>query len=388
VIDPASRATDSPASITCVAAHARLVPGAERERFAVALRAALEGGGIVIETCHRVEGYCAGDRIPEVDVPTGTKVLTGPAAIRHAVAVAVGRDSVVIGEDQVLHQLRVAVDAARARGRLDSVLDRLFSIALRAGRRARSWRHGGERSLATVAIAALEQRSGPVQGKTILLVGAGQMGRLLARAAAASGATVIVANRSRDRAVLIAREVGGSAAPLDPGAAIASVAGVAVAIRGPWSIATASAHALGESSAPVVDLSVPAAVPADLVAQLGPRLITVDDLARLEADQPDERHLRRLDSLIEQSVGEFMAWLEGRDRRAAAAALALRADRAREEELAGLWRQLPDLDPSSRAAIDAMTRHFAERLLREPLEQLGRDADGRTERVVREVFAL
>jgi glutamyl-tRNA reductase len=388
VTDPASRA-DSPASITCVAVHARNVPGAERHQFATALRAALEGGGIVIETCHRVEGYCAGDRIPEVDIPKGTKVLTGPAAIRHAMAVAVGRDSVVIGEDQVLHQLRVAVDAARAQGPFDPVLDRLFSIALRAGRRARSWRQrAGERSLAPLAIAALEQQSGPVHGKTILIVGAGEMGGLLARAAAASGATVIVANRSRDHAILIAREVGGSAGPFDPGAAIASVAGVAIAIRCPWLIGAPTAHALRESLAPVVDLSVPAAVPADLMAQLGPRLITVDDLARLESDQPDERYLRRLDSLIEQSVGEFMDWLGGRHGRAAAAALALRVDRAREEELAGLWRQLPELDPSSRAAIDAMTRHFAERLLREPLEQLGRDADGRAERAVREVFAL
>ena len=71
-----------------------------------------------------------------------------------------------------------------------------------------------------------------------------------------------------------------------------------------------------------------------------------------------------------------------------AAALADRANAAREAELAELWRRLPGLDPESRGAIDAMARHLAERLLREPLDRLGRDVDGAAERAVREAFAL
>jgi glutamyl-tRNA reductase len=214
------------------------------------------------------------------------------------------------------------------------------------------------------------------------------MGRLLARAATESGARVVVANRSIERAAALAREVDGSVAPFDPGAILANVAGVVIAIGAPWSITAASARALRQSSAPVVDLSVPPAVPPALGAELGSRLVTADDLARTEMEQPDDRRLGRLDSLIDQSTTEFVAWLDGRDGRAAAAALALRADRVREAELATLWRQLPDLDPTSRAAIEAMTRHFADRLLREPLERLGRDADGRAERAVRDMFAL
>ncbi len=78
----------------------------------------------------------------------------------------------------------------------------------------------------------------------------------------------------------------------------------------------------------------------------------------------------------------------GRNGRAAAERLMIRADRQREAELAALWRRLPDLEPETRDAIEGMTRHLARRLLREPLERLGRDRDGRDERAVRDIFAL
>ena len=64
------------------------------------------------------------------------------------------------------------------------------------------------------------------------------------------------------------------------------------------------------------------------------------------------------------------------------------ADRQREAELTALWQRLPGLEPEAREAIEAMTQHLATRLLREPLERLGRDADGRDERAVRDLFSL
>jgi len=118
--------------------------------------------------------------------------------------------------------------------------------------------------------------------------------------------------------------------------------------------------------------------------------ITADDLAQATPDEPGttEGHLARLDALIEEATAEFLGWLDGRDRRAAAHALIERADREREAELAELWRRLPGLDADERATIEGMSRHLAKRLLREPLERLGTDADGRHERAVRELWAL
>jgi glutamyl-tRNA reductase len=163
-----------------------------------------------------------------------------------------------------------------------------------------------------------------------------------------------------------------------------------VALGGPWSIAAEAIASLNRGTTVVVDLSVPPAAPQRLAVELGRRLTTADDLARADhLDEPiPDRTLARLDALIDQTAEEFMAWLDGRERRAAARALTERADREREAELAELWRRLPDLDPEARASIEGMSRHLAERLLREPLERLGADADGRHERAVRELWAL
>jgi glutamyl-tRNA reductase len=374
-------------------AHARDVPAIERTRLALELRAALRGRGLVIETCHRVEGYAATHHVEALDrmeLPVGAVQVDDRAAVRHAVAVATGRDSVVVGEDQVLHQLREVVDATRGSGDLDPVLERLFSTALHAGRRARSWRQGPKASVATVALAEIERRAGPVRGRPLLVVGAGRMGRLAARSAHAAGAAVAVANRSSGPATDLAVHVGGRAVAFDPGSEIGSFAAILVALAGPWPIADVTRDLLATSAAIVVDLSVPVALDAGLVHRLGERILTGDDIVRLDRGGAtvDLSQVRRLDALIERTTDDFMGWLEGREGRAAAAALASKADTVRAVELDNLWRQLPDLEPEERALIDAMARHLAARLLQEPLERLGNDPDGRTERAVREVFAL
>jgi glutamyl-tRNA reductase len=261
---------------------------------------------------------------------------------------------------------------------------------LRAGRRARSWREGPPLSLADVALAVIARRGVALDGREVLVVGAGKMGRLSARAAAAAGATVSVANRSPGRAVETAASAGARVEAFDPGPAIDRFAAVVVALAGPWTIGADTVASLAAASTLVVDLSVPAAVSGSLADRLGPRLISADDLASAELDLGvvNDRSLARLDALIDDTTDEFLAWLDLSDGRAAAAALTERAERERSDELDLLWRRLPDLDPEARDAIARMSEHLARRLLREPLARLGRDADGRQERAARELFGL
>jgi glutamyl-tRNA reductase len=382
-----------PEALLALVTHARHVPVAERERFGARLRDESAGQPLVLETCHRVEAYLVSaddDPAPAEWLPAGGRRLVGEAAIRHAISVAVGRDSVVIGEDQILHQLRESVDRARGESRLHPILERLFAVGLRAGRRARSWRDGTGRSLADVALSMIERHAGPVGGREILIVGAGKMGRLAVRGATAAGASVWVANRSPERLIAIAAETGARIEAFDPGPAIDRFAAVIVALGGPWSIGEATVDSLATSSTIVVDLSVPAAVPPMSAGDLGPRFISADDLVSAEADPAyvNDRSLARLDELIDGATAEFCAWLDVRDGRAAAAALTARADLERNAELDRLWRQLPDLDAATRRAIERMSAHLARRLLQEPLERLGRDPDGRHERAARELFGL
>ena len=379
-------------SIFAFVTHARYVPAAERQRFALGLRHGSVARTLTLETCHRVEAYVGsaeGAHGLERMLPAGGRALIGDAAVRHAVAMAVGLDSVVIGEDQILHQLRASVDACRAAGSLDPALERLFAFALRAGRVARSWRQGPARSLADTALASLETQVGPIKARDVLVVGAGRMGRLAAAAAVRAGASVAVANRSAGGARTLAASVGARPEALDPGTRIGGYAAVIVALGGPWPITAPTIETLASSATVVVDLSVPASVPAGLVEVLGARLITADGLALTESGAArSEPAAARVEALVDRACMEFTIWLQGRDARAAAAALVRRAEQEREAELAKLWRQLPDLRPEERDAIEGMTRHLAGRLLREPLERLGRDPDGRDGMAVRDLFAL
>ena len=382
-------------AILALATHARQVSAVERDRFAARLRNAHAGRALVIETCHRVEGYLVSTDNPDgpprdIALPRGGVALTTEDAVRHAIAVAAGRDSVVIGEDQILHQLRESVETARTADTLDPVLERLFALALQAGRRARSWRQGPQRSLADVAMSVIEQQGGPLRGRDLLVVGAGRMGSLAARAAVAAGASVSVANRSAEGAQSLAATSGARIAAFDPGVRISGFAAVVVALGGPWPIRASTINALAASPTVVVDLSVPAAVPERLPEALGPRFASADALALVDPDpttRQDGSHAR-VDALVDRTTVEFLDWLKGRDGRTTANALVKHADQEREAELAALWRRLPDLEPEMRGAIEEMTRHLATRLLRGPLERLGRDIDGRDERVVRDIFAL
>jgi glutamyl-tRNA reductase len=371
------------------------VPAVERERFATRLRDETAGRALVLETCHRVEGYfvCVDEEqrmALEAIPPAGGKALVGESAVHHAVTVAVGRDSVVVGEDQVLHQLRESVERARSADSLDTALERLFALALQAGRRARSWRQGPQRSLADVALASIERRTGPLRGREVLVVGAGKMGRLAVRAAVAAGASVSIANRSVVSAGRLATASGARVEAFNPARGAATFAGVIVALGGPWPIAAETIGALAASTTVVIDLSVPAAVPKALADALGPRFVSADALALTDVDAgpTEDGSLARVNALIDRTTVEFLDWMKRRDGRATAEALVKHADREREAELAALWRRLPDMDPDTRRAIEAMTQHLATRLLREPLERLGRDADGHDERAVRQIFAL
>ena len=374
------------------ACHARFVPAADREAFARRLRTVTSDALVILETCHRVEAYAVGldDRAVAAlaaDLPAGGRLLAGHEAIGHAISVAVGADSVVVGEDQILHQMRAALDGARAAGPVDAALERLLALALRAGRIARSWQQGPRRSLADLALESIERTAGPLAGRDILVVGAGQMGRLTARAAVAGGASVSVANRTVAGAEGLAGAVGGRVVPFDPGDDVERFAGIVVALGGPWVLAGSTADLLAAGTSAVIDLSMPAAVPPGLAERLGPRLVVADGLARA-GDRLVPPTDARIGGLIARTAAEFGAWQRGRAGRAAAAALVAHADRERETELEALWRALPDLDPDARRAIEGMTRHLARRLLRQPLERLGRDGDGRESRAVRDLFAL
>ncbi|MDL2335520.1 MAG: hypothetical protein QFC55_05770, partial [Chloroflexota bacterium] len=329
-------------------------------------------------------------------------------AVRHLFNVAAGLDSVVLGEDQVLHQLRecladrhlaaleetggACVEGKRGalpteiRGELVPVLDRLFQLALHVGRETRAWREGPPRSLADVALDRIEA-SAPLAGRTVLIAGAGQMSRIAALAAARRNARVVISNRTADRAARLAADVCGSTVPFGelPGHA----AGVIVALGGRWPLSDAARAELAGAAAPiVVDLSSPTAVDADACFALGDRFVSVDDIARARAQSLRPKLRRRTERLIDEAVAELLRWNAARSGVPTIEALTEQAEARRQAEVERLLRRLPDLDDRERELVEQMSQRLVAGILHAPLASLRADDNGDREQAARELFAL
>lgn len=379
-------------TVVALVAHARRVPSLVREAFAEELAKLPPSPGlIVVHTCHRVEAYVApasyGDS-PLPELPTGARRLEDVEAARHIITVACGLDSAVLGEDQILHQLRETHAERHAEHALDPVLDRLFQAALHAGRAAHSWFDGSPRSLADVALDRIARDVGPLEGRTILVAGVGRMGRLAAFAATRRGARVIVTNRTEERAAALAHEVAGETIPFGVDGVLRPIDGVVVAIAGEWLPGPEDRARLVGSEAIVVDLSSPPAVPAELHAALGERSVSVDDLAVSPEAAPQDRLRRRLESLVSDACREYCQWLRTREAVPAIHAMARTAEAHRREELEWLLRRLPEMTPEELALVEQMSHRLVAGILHQPLAALNADRSGELERAARELFRL
>ena len=380
-------------------AHARSSPAAERGRLAALLAARQPAGSVLLVTCHRVELYGSPAALAPVAKDArraGADERSGEGVARHLMRVAVGLESAVVAEDQVLHQLRLAVNRARDASGLSADLDRLFDLALRAGRRARSWMPARRTNLAEKALVRVIGRK-ETPAAPVLVVGTGEMGRLAAVALRARGSQVLIASRTPERARAMADQTTSSCVPFDPGPPMVAVlAGVVIALAGPWPVSEQTRQSLIDSAAWVVDLSAPPALDEEIAKALGDRLVSIDDLAgahgdtRIATDDSSlSAHLiQRLDVLVDETLIEYGRWAGKDAQRAAADALSRRAFAVGSAELDGLWQRLPSLDDDQREAVERMVRQLTQHLLRDPLERLSQDGDGRHVRAARELFRL
>jgi glutamyl-tRNA reductase len=396
--------------LIALTAHARSVPSDEREAFGSAAAAiAHDPRVILLRTCHRVEVYAAIDaaedpgRLALPALPGGGRRFEGLAAARHVFTVAAGLDSVVVGEDQILHQLReclsdrrvpgadrcpvdVGSHAASALG-LHPVLERLFQLALHLGRETRSWREGPPRSLADVALDRVVPTTGPLHGRRVLVVGAGRMARLCALAASRQGARVLVANRSSDRATALAFDASGETAAFGPDAPLPDVDAILLAIAAPWPLSAGARQVLVAGRQPVVDLSSPPALDTETRVALGERYTSVDDIARSPQDLLRPRLRTRFERVLDEAEANLAAWARSRASVPTIQALADHAETRRTEELDRLFRRLT-LDDAERELVEQMSHRLVAGLLHQPLVVLREDGSGEAERAARTLFAL
>ena len=278
----------------------------ERARLARVVTMGIERqpSWILLDTCHRAELYGFGT---PPDLGARMRLVTGREAVKHLMKVAAGLDSAIVGEDEVLHQVRSALSTTLAAKDLDSRLQRLFETAIAAGRRARAGRTATSGSLAQRAVAWLRQKS-PIGGQSVLIAGAGRMGSALANSAARSGASIVIASRDANRARRLAQVHGGIGVDLATGARlIHDSVGVAVALAGQWDELKV---ATGELP-PIADISAPTAIPPSIRDRLNRNYLGIDQLY-VRSDLIPTGYIEQAGRLVETKSAEYVEWLAQR----------------------------------------------------------------------------
>ena len=351
--------------------------------------------GVIVSTCNRVEVYTAISRFHggAGDVRRFLADLHGigveefadhlyeyyeERAVRHLFAVASGIDSMVVGEAQILGQVREAFQAAQAERTVGPVLSGLFARAIKVGRRARreTGIGAGLASTLTVGLRVVREHLGDLDGRRVLLVGAGSLARLAGRTLRQAGAgELVVANRTAARGAALAGELRGRSVPLERVAAELADADLVVAATAgarPTVTTAAVAGALARRapgrSLVVLDLGVPRDVEPEVRHLPGVVLADLDGLrAVLETDEGPRYQVECVRALIAEETRAFVGGQRGARLAPTIRALRARAEQVRQQELAKAARRLTGLDERERAAVEAVTRGLVNKLLHDPM---------------------
>jgi len=381
-----------PSAISLFSLNQRDADVGVREQFAAALATVGGPAALVLLTCHRAEVLTT---LPEAlagtELPASGHLRTGRDAALHFLRVACGLDSAVVGEAQVLGQLRRAFEAARADGGLDPSLAIVARRALELGRELRRTTALGSvrRTLGSLAVdAALAGLPDP-SSATVLVIGAGEVGKLALRALGARVRAVVVANRDAARGANVAAEYGATAVPLeriDEALGTAAVAIAAADTRGAVLTEARVRDRLARGPLTIVDLAVPRSVPPEARALPGLRYVDVDGLAGAAGTELDEATIAEVETRCADAADTLVRELHARAAVSAISALRERAETIRAEHLDRALSRLRHLPERDRRVVESLSESLAHALIHEPTVRL-RESPER-EASARDLFSL
>lgn len=368
----------------------------------------------IVSTCNRTELYCALDTDAEARVAdwlVGARSPDDPgianrlyrhhdaAAVRHVLRVACGLDSLVLGEPQILGQLKQAYEQSVSEGHAGAQLHRLFQHAFNVAKQVRTDTAIGNNpvSVAFTAVTLARQIFGDFKPYTALLVGAGETSELVARHLHSQGlGRLIVANRSADRAHALATQFQGYAIALEEIPAHLGEADLVIAATASPQVlltrAMVEQAARGRKAKPVfmADLAVPRDIDPAVGELEDVYLYAIDDLQHVVNDNLRSRRAaaEQAQNIIDAHVEQFATELRSLDAVPAIVALRSHADALREQTLAEAQRLLAS-GKAPAAALDYLAHTLTNRLLHAPTRQLrdaGRDQDREQLDTVKKLF--
>jgi glutamyl-tRNA reductase len=399
---------DAPAELHVVGLSHRSAPLELREKFAVATgeqleahkRVVLAAGAreaVLLSTCNRVELYaCASPAAmarffaetagrPLAEVEPILYRHEGAEAVRHLFRVTASLDSLVLGEDQILNQVKAAYDAAQQAGTVGEALHAVFQAAIKTGKRVRRETRIGERmlSVSSVAVDFVQKVFSDLSTRSVLLVGAGEAARLtLVHLRARGVASVRIANRSLENARKLAEELGGEALSMDSlPAELARADIVLTSVGAGQPIVTAAMvqkalKARRGRSLFFLDIAVPRDVEPAVEKLSGVFVYNLDDLQAIVRENYGKRH-EDLDAAL-HVVGDELERYMGRERHRRlgplVAAVVERMEQTTAEEVKATLDRLASLSPEARAEIEKLGERLVKKLLHAPLTAIRDEA--------------
>jgi glutamyl-tRNA reductase len=307
--------------------------------------------------------------------------LTGGAAVRHLFGVAASLDSLVLGEPQILGQVKEAYEVAQRTGTVGSVLHRTLARAIRAAKHVRSGTAigAGQVSVPSVAVDFARRIFGDLRGRTLLLVGSGEMAETVARSLLSSGARLLVIGRTPEKVRALAESFGGEPCAWNDLALALERADVVITstsapgfVVDPAHVASARKKRRGRSQF-FIDLAVPRDVNPEIESLDGIFLYNVDDLSRVVAESllTRGREAVQAQSIIDEEAKSFDRWADAEQATPLVVALRERIRGALRFELERSLRgRLRHLGAAEREALDTMLDAAVNRVLHEPTTRL------------------
>ena len=361
---------------------------------------------VVLSTCNRAELYAASENA-EIGLTALTSFLTDVHQVsldelkphlytridadtaRHLFRVAAGLDSLVVGEPQILGQVKDAYTASAEQQCTSAILNKLFHWSFTVGKRVRTETGlaEGAVSVSYAALALARKIFGDLSNLSVLILGAGEMAELTATHLAAQHVRrFVVASRTAAYASALAKRTGGTAVPwAEFPEALATVDIVVTATGSPAPILMAddiAAVMKARRSRPlfIIDIAVPRDVDSNAGQIEQVFLYNVDDLQGIVNENLARRtaEIERAEEIVGEEVQQFMAWLGSRGAIPTVVALRQRFETIRRAELRRLEPKLASLPPAARARVDEVTRLIVEKLLLTPTEQLKAISDRET----------
>jgi len=363
---------------------------------------------VVISTCNRSELYgVPGDlaasateameeyftsfhQIPRSELHGRLYRWSGPEAVRHLYRVAAGLDSMLLGEAEILGQLRSAYNQALDHGATGPILNRMFQGALEVGKRVRSETEVGARpmSVALAGVKLAERVFGNLKGHSALILGAGAVAEQVVEHMRARGiGNLRVVNRSFDRAAELAQRVGGEAVAwesLETELGLPDILVTSVTASGPILTRSILERALAARSGRsmfVVDLAVPRNVAEDAAGLYNLYLYNIDDLGEIVAQNKKAREseIPRVEAIISEHIDKFEAWRGALEAGSIVSDLREQFHQQREILIREQLKDMDEVSPGERDRIAHITEKLIERLLEHPEQKLkhGRGMRGR-----------